>query len=419
MYCQHFSLKKKPFQISSDNELLWLGNKHATALKLLKKGITEEYDLVALTGDIGTGKTSLMNEIIHTLDNQTLFVKIGDPGFEMHHLFKIISTAFGFENHYKTGGEFSTEFFVFLKTAEEKGQKILVLVDEAQRIPKRFLKEIATWSGFNLNHVLTVMLVGQLEFQDILSTTLEPALKNRNIVHAFLEHLDEEETRTYINKRLEMAGATRKIFLLAAVHEVFKYSKGIPRLINISCDQALLAAFSKDMKIIDVPTFKQGIKGLELPALPFKKKVIPKEKIQTQEKPLHQKNQRFPNKKMAGLALACCLCLGIAYLFYIGYLPFAMETQQTHSQVNMNSRANQPKEANTLTPDTSLHNAKPHDSKPMEQNLTQEIPAAVPEPGNSAPRNMGLGYTPDPLSEPEPDAIIDWLMDKKNIKPQE
>jgi len=98
MYYQYFSLEKKPFQINSDNDFLWLGKKHAKALESLKRGIKEKQGLLALIGDVGTGKTTLLNEIIHTLDTQTLFVKIADPGVEMHHLFLTIAQAFGFED---------------------------------------------------------------------------------------------------------------------------------------------------------------------------------------------------------------------------------------------------------------------------------------------------------------------------------
>jgi len=249
MYYQHFNLEKKPFQINSDNEFLWLSKKHTIALDSLKRGMAEEQGLLALTGDMGTGKTTLLNEIINTLDMETLVVKIPDPGVEMSHLFLTIAQAFGFEDQYQKEKKFSSGFFPFLKTAENKGKNVLVIVDEAQRIPKRFLKEIASWSKSGFNQVLTVILAGQLEFRNILRSTLGAAWQDCINVHAFLEPLDEKETKTYINKRLEMAGTTRKIFLISAISEIHTYSKGIPRMINTSCDQALIAAFVKDMKI--------------------------------------------------------------------------------------------------------------------------------------------------------------------------
>ncbi len=459
MYCQHFSLKKKPFQISSNNELLWLGKKHSTAFELLKKGITEEHGLLTLTGDIGTGKTTLINEIIHTRDSHTLFVIIEDPGFEMYHLLLVIAQAFGFESLYPTKKKFSSAFFSFLKATEEKGQKVLVIVDEAQRIPQRFLKEISSWSEFGLNHVLTIILAGQLEFQDVLKTKLKPAQQKDPIVHAFLEPLNEEETKNYINNRLEKAGATRKIFLISAVHEAYTYSKGIPRLINISCDQALLAAFAKDMKIVDVPTFKQVIKELTLPTRPFEKGTeLPEETNHPQtkgkpvEKPFSNNRQWFQKKTIAGLAVICCICFGLAYLFY-GYLPSVIKIESSPLQEDIKPLEYQSKKTSTLSPDLSLH-----EFKYLEQTLNEKAPAIIPKTQNPAKQNVGLGYTPDPSfqetdltapvlvedlenntlpepdesfnikkinnfpdpsNEPEPEAIIDWLMEKKNIKPQE
>jgi len=278
MYCQHFNLEKKPFQISSDNQFLWLGEKHASALEVLKQGISQNQGLMVLTGDVGTGKTTLINEIIHTLDAETRSVVIADPCFEMHHLFLTIAQAFGFEDQYQTKKKFSSEFASFLKRENAGGRKVLVIVDEALRIPERFLKEIISWSDFKLNHVLTVILAGQLEFHHVLETDMGQGWRDKIQTHASLEPLDENETKIYINKRLEFSGSKRKIFLISAIHEIHAYSKGFPRTINIACDQSLIAAFAKGMRLVDVPTFKEALGQLDLPIIP------PGEKIFTQRK---------------------------------------------------------------------------------------------------------------------------------------
>ena len=396
MYSQHFNLEKKPFQINSDNEFLWLGEKHAIALESLKNGVEEEQGLLALTGDVGTGKTTLLNEIIHTLDAKTLFVKIADPGVEMHHLFLTISQAFGFENQYQKRGKFSSVFYSFLKTAGDKGKKVLVLVDEAQRIPQRFLKEIASWSEFGLNQALTIILAGQLEFDDILRSTLGTTWQDTIKVHAFLEPLNEEETKIYINKRLEKAGTTRKIFIIPAAHEVYTYSKGFPRMINILCDQALIAAFAKGMKIIDTPTVKQVIGQLDLPYLPSKTE---EEKKRPGENTFSHGRPRFPKKTMAGLAAAACIGLAIGYLFHNGYLPYTMPTSPSAQPVDMKPMGKNPKEKR---PPTAIE-AK-NDFKDTGQNLNRTIQPSDtktrhPEDKKLEGRNIGLGYTPAPFPE--------------------
>lgn len=404
MYYQYFNLEKKPFQINSDNEFLWLSKKHTVALDSLTRGMAKEQGLLVLTGDVGTGKTTLLNEIIHTLDRETLVVKISDPGFEMSHLFLTIAQTLGFEDHYQKGQKFSSAFIPFLKTAEAEGKNVIVIVDEAQRIPERFLKEIASWTKFGFNQVLTVILAGQLEFRNILRSTLGPAWQNCISVHAFLEPLDEKETKTYINKRLEMAGTTRKIFLISAISEIHIYSKGIPRMINTSCDQALITAFGKNIKIVDAPTAKQATGQLDLPTIPPKKEKKdhhPKSKTSCNNRPW------FQEKTMAGLAVATCLCILTGYLFNTQYLPSAMENPLAALPVKTKSPAN-------ISQKSSLPAATKYDTKDTEPTLSPTIHPIVPisqspdyqpledqtlEDQTAEDQNIGLGYTPAPFSE--------------------
>ncbi len=447
MYRQHFSLEKKPFQISSDNEFLWLGKKHTTALELLKSGMTKKKGLLVLTGDIGTGKTTLVNEIIHTLPLGTLYVKIVDPCFEMYHLFEFIAQEFGFEYQHKEGKKFSSDFFPFVKTAESRGKKILVVVDEAHRMPNRFLKEIITWHESGPRQGLTIILAGQLEFQDVLRTHLGQNWKDHMTLCAHLEPLNDKETQMYITRRLEIAGARSKLFSVAAMHEAHGWSKGFPRLINISCDQALIAAFSKGMVIVDAPTFKQVIHDLDLPIGHSKH---PK---QNKEDNLIQHKQWFFKKKLGWLASTAAICSYIFYLFYTGHTPSAIKYAPPSSPAHLESPANQVKNAipsspahlespasqvKDATPSSPAHlespasqvkdaipsspahlespanqvkNATPH-AEPVSTKKTPKAEPALIEPlspitsriQEPADKEIGLGYTPAPSSE-----IIDYI----------
>ena len=421
MYCQHFSLKKKPFQINPDNEFLWLGKKHSTALELLKKGVVDQQGLLVLTGDIGTGKTTLINEILHTRDKNTLFVKIVDPCLEQYHLFLTIAQAFGFEKEYKKGGKFSLNFFSFLKTAENRSQKVLVIVDEAQRAPDRFLKEILSWAEFNLNNVLTVILAGQLEFKDVLESNLGLTGKDHITVHAFLEPLNKEETQTYINKRLELAGANQNFFLSPAVHEIYEYSKGTPRLINISCDQGLIAAFAKGMKVVDAPTIKQELSQLHLPVIVSKTRKKIKKKLRVKS---HQTPDRHSSgkKKALWVAVVVCICIYIGYSFH----PIIIDIQTP-------TEPNSIVEEMPATP-TEMHIPLSEKPVPVSEEPVQYIEEpdppledkGAPQPAlvddtekeksiaasDISPRSKGIKESPIPDIEPEPDAIIDWLFEK-------
>lgn len=479
MYCQHFNLEKKPFQISSDNRFLWKGKKHASALELLKQGIAQKQGLLVLTGDVGTGKTTLINEIIHTLDIKTQSVIIADSSFEMHHIFLTIARAFGFEDQYQKGKNFSAQFVSFLSTTNAGGRKVLVIVDEAQRIPERFLKEIISWSEFRLNHVLTVILAGQLEFQDILRTHLGQGWRNHIKTHAFLEPLDENETKIYINKRLELSGSTRKIFLVSAIHEVHVYSKGFPRLINIACDQALIAAFAKGVRFVDAPTFKQALGQIDLPIVPSgEKKVHPMETIPFQ-------GSWFQKKSLIGGG-GILICLFAGYLYYGENGPSAfkkeslaqpglislenhklpvaseslpgvkkqpktiqlavpqvqepegqhinavdtpassMEEKEYPSPIVINNLMETdqiakiekatPKEIDGFIKDVFLFKEK-RDSVRSEDAMAMAKEEGKPLPGSAEPfeENPRDDYPVD-LNEPEPDAIIDWLIHKRDAE---
>jgi type II secretory pathway predicted ATPase ExeA len=381
MYRQHFNLEKKPFQISSDNQFLWLGEKHAAALELLKQGIARHQGLLILTGDVGTGKTTLINEIIHTLDTETRSVVISDPCFEMHHLFLTIAQALGFEDQYQAQKNFSSEFASFLKTENAGGRKVVVLVDEAQRIPEEFLKEIVSWSEFKLNHVLTVILVGQLEFQTVLETTLGQGWRDEIKTHAVLEPLNENETKIYINKRLEFSGSKRKIFLISAIHEIHVYSKGFPRTINIACDQALIAAFAKGMRLVDVPTIKEALGQLDLPIIPSNS--YPEETIPFQR-------SWFQKKSFIGGAVFVLICLFAGYLYTGDNGPFVFKRESPVPTLPMTPEPLLPKAKLPPTPDaspvveqippseTAIESTVVQVQEPDTQNEAQNIETAEP-----------------------------------------
>ncbi|WP_300456983.1 AAA family ATPase [Desulfobacula sp.] len=394
MYCRYFNLEKKPFQISSDNKFLWLGKTHAAALKLLKKGLAQNKSLLVLTGDIGTGKTTLINEIIHTLDPGTMWVKIVDPCFEMEDLFRVIAQAFGFEAQYDRGKNFSLEFFSFLNAAGDEDKKIRVIVDEAQRMPEWFLKEVISWSGFRFNRVLTVILAGHLEFEHLLRTHLGQAWKDHVNLHACLEPLNKEETKIYINKRLELAGTNRKIFLSSALHEAYTYSKGIPRLINISCDQALIAAFAKGVKTVDASTFRKATGQLYRPVAPPENKEHNEEELPKEDHLIHDR-QRIFKIKIAWTALAACLCLFIGDLLFTGYTPSTIKyVTFTPPEIGLGYTPAETQKSTTL-------------SQTKEDTMT--------EPTEFSP-GKDTEVPPDSFKAPEPDAVIDWLIEKRKLK---
>ncbi len=413
MYCQHFSLKKKPFQISPDNSFLWLGDKHAQALTLLKTGMAQNQGLMTLIGDVGTGKTTLLNEIIHTLDNEALYVKIADPYFEINLIYQVIAHALGFE-HQKQKKK-SSSFYSFLQTVKNK--KVVVIVDEAQRISQHFLKEIISWTKFGFNEALTIILAGQLEFQDVLNASQNKTVQNDDIkVKAFLEPLNEQETMAYIKRRLELAGTNQNIFLETTVHEIYNYSKGIPRLINISCDQALITAFADNLKIVDVPTFQQAIKSISLPDVKSENQLLKTEDQLLENRPPPAR-QRSILIFFAGLAVGACIFL--AYLFYTDYFPPSMDNKNT--DYPSNKPFNQPVEVESVKqPPAKVQVVKqtPLEVQPVIPKPVETQPV-IPEVETQpvVPESITMQAVEKELEKIIPSETIDPLLDVKEDKP--
>lgn len=304
MYCTHFNLKKKPFQLSADNSFLWLGNTHARALDLLKSGIDGSQRLMVLTGDIGTGKTTLIHELRYCLPQTTPVAHITDPSIERHYLFLSIAQGLGFDGLYGEGEKFAPVLWAFLKHRRQAQKKCLIIIDEAHLIPEQSLALLASWAKFAPDNTLTLILAGQLELHQVMEKTLGLSWEKQVDVHAMLSPLEEKQTRDYINRRLELAGATHGIFIPEAVREVHRYTKGIPRRINIACDQAMIAAYTKDMQTVNAQTFQEAVGILKLP-----QPLPPPQTHPAEPRP------RRPASILFTLAAAVLLAV-IAYTFY-------------------------------------------------------------------------------------------------------
>ncbi len=394
MYLRHFNLDKKPFQISSDPSFLWQGPWHKKALNSLKAGIRKHVPLMVLTGDVGTGKTTLINGIIHTLPDGIHHHRINDPYLEINYLFYTLAKAFGFKDSYKQGVPFSNAFFNFLKDAKKKGTPVLVIVDEAQRIPKRFFKELLSWSQFDLNPVLTILLAGQLELIDVLSKTLGSDWERHVGVHGVLKPLDENQTGEYIQRRLEIAGTTSPLFEHKTIHEIYDYTKGFPRLINIACDHALITAYGKDFDRVDVKTFKEGVDQLELPAVPQPEQQKPKKETERSVR-INTGLRNWPGRLGTAIAM---VGIGTGIVFYTGQQTSNIEHKQNLSEplIAEGYSAPEPDEFNTEREQTELSS---NTSGPLEMIPNETIEEEEAAREYQAQLVIDTDEIPTPVSE--------------------
>ncbi len=254
MYLSHFKLREKPFQLNTDPRFLWLGRQHREALSTLQYGIQENKGLLLLTGDIGTGKTALVSSLVDRLvDDNVVVAKLPDPGLVRNDFFFLVSHSFGIHHRVQDKENFTEAFDHFLERTCERGQKALLIVDEAQIMSTEILEEVRLLSNMECRRtrLLNIILVGQNAFNQLLYKPENRAIRERITISYNLQPLTEAETEAYIAHRLKIAGTEAKIFTDDAVREIHAFSSGFPRQINIICDLALVLGFGKNAMEID------------------------------------------------------------------------------------------------------------------------------------------------------------------------
>ena len=266
MFLSFYKLYEKPFQITSDSKFLWLGEKHQEALATLKYGVLDDKGFLLLTGDVGTGKTTLINALINSLGKDVIYAKIPDPRLSELDFYKYIAQTFQLDNIPKTKVEFLFELTRFLEKAFVNRKQVLLIVDEAQRLEDNILEEIRLLSNIEREHIklLNIFFVGQVEFNDILLKPENKAIRQRITVNYTLKRLSEDEVKKYIVHRLKVAGSDRQIFTEKAIDEIYQFSNGTPRLINIICDRALLTGFVEEKVKVDEEIIRECAAELEI-----------------------------------------------------------------------------------------------------------------------------------------------------------
>jgi type II secretory pathway predicted ATPase ExeA/tetratricopeptide (TPR) repeat protein len=229
-----------------------MGEKHKEALAMLKYGVLARKGFLLLTGDVGTGKTTLVNALLESLKENTLVINITDPLLEPMEFFHFIAASLDLGERFSSKVDFILRLGEFLKQANADGKNVLLILDEAHRLSKDLLEQFRLLSNIELpeKKLINIFLVGQEEFNRTLMSSDCRALRQRITLTYNIQPLSEEETSEYIRYRLRVAGTETEIFNRKAVGEVYRFSQGYPRLINIICDHALLTGFVRESRKI-------------------------------------------------------------------------------------------------------------------------------------------------------------------------
>jgi len=259
MYLAHYHLKVKPFQISPDPKFLWLGETHRDVLSTLKYSLLENRGFLLLVGDVGTGKTTLVNRLLENLDAKTIVATVQYPGFEILDFYNFLSTSFDMGRRFATKGDFLVRFIHFLHKMHTEKRKVLLILDEAQGLSNEILEEIRLLSNIEKMNkkLLSIFLVGQNEVEQLLDEPANQALAQRITTRCYLGPILKKEVKEYIRFRLRVAGTEEPLFTAGAIREIIIHSDCCPRMINVICDCALLAGYIQGLQKIDAGIIRE------------------------------------------------------------------------------------------------------------------------------------------------------------------
>lgn len=265
MYCKFYGLKERPFNVTSDPTFFFLSQKHKEALSHLLYGVSQRKGIIVVTGEIGTGKTTLCRFFLNQLGKNVKTAFILNPNFSELQLLEAIIRDFGIIPKSKSRFSLIWELNKFLLKEAQAGNNVILIVDESQNLKPRQLEQIRLLSNLETekDKLIQIILVGQPELNQNLSLFELRQLQQRIMVRYHVSPLDKNDVKNYINYRLRIAGPdSRLTFSEESVEAIFNFSMGVPRLINIICDRALLAAFTEENNIITVNIINKCVEEL-------------------------------------------------------------------------------------------------------------------------------------------------------------
>ena len=253
MYCKFYGLKERPFNVTADPTFFFSSQKHQEAYSHLFYGVTQRKGIIVLTGEIGTGKTTLCRFFMSQLEAKFKTAFILNPYFSPTQLLEAIVNDYGIKAENKTKLGLVGSLNEFLITQSDAGNNVVLIIDEAQNLKPLHLEQIRLLSNLETqkHKLIQIILVGQPELNRILNLYKLRQLQQRIMVRYHITPLDKNEIRNYIEHRIKSAGVEQKIYFSEeAVDVILDFSAGVPRLINIICDRALLAGFVADTRYI-------------------------------------------------------------------------------------------------------------------------------------------------------------------------
>lgn len=262
MYEAFYGLTEKPFNLTPDPRFLCLSEKHKEAFSHLLYGIMSRSGFIMISGEIGTGKTTICRYLLSKLDLDTEVAFVFNPTLSPEELLRTINQDFGIDTRADSVKGLIDELNTYLLDRYAQGKNCVLVIDEAQDLEPRVLEQIRLLSNLETEtaKLLQIILIGQPELPEMLELPELRQLNQRITARYHLQPLDRNESMQYIAYRLRIAGARNSVkFTKAALNEIYRFSKGTPRVINAVCDRALLIGFTQEIREFDTPIIRQAI----------------------------------------------------------------------------------------------------------------------------------------------------------------
>ena len=282
MYENHYGFTSKPFQLTPDPRFFFGSKWHKRAMSYLQYGLSQAEGFIVITGDIGTGKTTIANSLLDDMQDDIVAAQIVSPKLSPDELVKMVASKFNVPVKGSTKSDILNDLEAFLMGLHKQGKRALLLVDEAQNLPLETIEELRMLSNFQVGGkpLLQSFLLGQEELQPILRAPNMEQFRQRIVASCHLAPLTDVESQAYIEYRMQHAGWDgRALFSDGAYRRIFTFTHGIPRKINTLMDRILLFGFLEELESLDERVVENVIKEVS------EEMFLPETKGDTQTQP--------------------------------------------------------------------------------------------------------------------------------------